>query len=221
MVPKALFTAATRRPGAINVLTKDPDYVLSAGGEIEGGNFSDFRATGDVNLPVNDWISVRGAFQVVSRDGYLDDGTDDDHTQSGRLKVRFDFSQDLRLIVGGDYTHEGGTGVGASLLTGPNQFVGGNAWVGNTSPPARRCLRQHPRFHRGQYALTAADSTVRQPRTASCIRRESRGHRMPAPQQLGIPGQQVQRRLRRSHVDDAGRYADCHSRPTDIPASIT
>ena len=134
--PQGTLYGRNATAGAINVLTKDPDYVLSGGGEIEGGNFSNFRATGDVNLPVNDWISVRGAFQIVSRDGYMDDGTDDDHSQSGRIKVRFDFNQDLRLIVGGDYTHEGGTGGGASLLTGPNQFVGGNPWLGNTSAAA-------------------------------------------------------------------------------------
>ena len=134
--PQGTLYGRNATAGAINVLTKDPDSVLSGGGEIEGGNFGDFRATGDVNLPVNDWISARGAFQVVSRAGYMDDGTDDDHTQSGRIKVRFDFNQDLRLIVGGDYSHEGGMGVGASLLTGPNQFVGGNPWLGNTSAAA-------------------------------------------------------------------------------------
>ena len=134
--PQGTLYGRNATAGAINVLTKNPDFVLSGGGEIEGGDYSNFRAAGDVNLPVNDWIAVRGAFQVASRNGYLDDGTDDDHTQSGRLKVRFDFSQNLRLIVGGDYSHEGGTGVGASVLTGPNQFVGGNAWLGNTSPAA-------------------------------------------------------------------------------------
>ena len=134
--PQGTLYGRNATAGAINVLTKNPDYVLSGGGEIEGGNYSDFRATGDVNLPVNDWIAVRGAFQVVSRAGYLDDGADDDYTQSGRLKVRLDISQDLRLIIGGDYSHSGGNGVGASVMTGPGQFAGGNAWVGNTSPPA-------------------------------------------------------------------------------------
>ena len=134
--PQGTLYGRNATAGAINVLTKNPDFVLSGGGEIEGGDYSNFRAAGDVNLPVNDWIAVRGAFQVASRHGYLDDGTDDDHSQSGRLKVRLDFSQNLRLIIGGDYSHEGGAGVGASVLTGPNQFVGGNAWLGNTSPAA-------------------------------------------------------------------------------------
>lgn len=134
--PQGTLYGRNATAGAINVLTKNPDFVLAGGGEIEGGDYSNFRATGDVNLPVNDWIAVRGAFQVTSRHGYLDDGTDDDHTQSGRLKVRLDFSQDLHLIIGGDYSHDGGTGVGASVLTGPNQYVGGNAWLGNTSPAA-------------------------------------------------------------------------------------
>jgi iron complex outermembrane receptor protein len=134
--PQGTLYGRNATAGAINVLTKEPDHILSAGGELEGGNFNDFRATGNANLPINDWIAVRGAFQVVSRSGYLDDGTDDDHTQSGRLKVRLDFSDNLKLIVGGDYTHVGGNGVGASLLSGSNQFVGGNAWLGNTSPAA-------------------------------------------------------------------------------------
>ena len=134
--PQGTLYGRNATAGAINVLTKNPDYVLSGGGEIEGGDYSDFRATGDVNLPVNDWIAVRGAFQVVSRPAILMMGRMTTHTQSGRLKVRLDFSQNLRLIIGGDYSHEGGTGVGASVLTGPNQFVGGNAWLGNTSPAA-------------------------------------------------------------------------------------
>ena len=168
--PQGTLYGRNATAGAINVLTKNPDFVLSGGGEVEGGDYSNFRATGDVNLPVNDWIAVRGAFQVVSRDGYLNDGADDDHTQSGRLKVRFDISQDLRLIIGGDYSHSGGTGVGASVMTGPNQFAGGNAWVGNTSP--RRLPRSTPArsYSRRVTHSRRFPSTVRRPRTASYMK---------------------------------------------------
>ncbi len=133
--PQGTLYGRNATGGAINIITKDPNHTFTADGQLEIGDYSNVRAQGAVNVPLNDKVAVRGSFQIVSRGGYLSDGTSDDKTQAGRIKARFDLSPDVKLILGGDYSHEGGKGVGAVVATAPGQFAGG-PWSGNTDAAA-------------------------------------------------------------------------------------
>lgn len=132
--PQGTLYGRNATGGAINVITRDPQMRDSLDGEVEVGNYSLARGSGALNMQINDRIALRGAFQVIGRDGYMSDGSDDNKTQSGRMKLRFDASDDLRLVLGVDFTHQGGVGVGATLLTGPDQFLSGNPRIGSTDP---------------------------------------------------------------------------------------
>lgn len=66
--------------------------------------------TGAVNLPVSETAALRGAFNVVHRDGFLSDGANDDIQQSGRLRFKWQPDSDVTLLLNADYTHLGGKG---------------------------------------------------------------------------------------------------------------
>lgn len=149
--PQGTLYGRNATGGAVNVLTKDPSQVYSADGELELGDYSMVRASGDVNAPINDKVALRAAFQIVSHDGYLADGLDDEQSQSGRVKMRFDATPDLKIVIGADYTHEGGKGVGASILTGQDQFLGGDPWAGNTSTAAQALYAHTLDFTAGNF----------------------------------------------------------------------
>ena len=149
--PQGTLYGRNATGGAINVLTKDPGHAYSADGELELGDYSKVRVSGDLNAPLSDQVAIRGAFQIVSHDGYLKDGLDDERSQAGRVKIRFDASPDVRIVVGADYAHEGGRGVGASILTGQDQFLGGDPWLGNTSPAAQALYSHTLDFTAGNF----------------------------------------------------------------------
>lgn len=132
--PQGTLYGRNATGGAINVITKDPEMRDGLDGEVEVGNYGLARGSGALNMQINDRVALRGAFQVVGRNGYMTDGSDDDQTQSGRMKLRIDATDDLRVILGVDFTHQGGVGVGATLLTGPDRFISNNPWVGSTDP---------------------------------------------------------------------------------------
>ncbi len=149
--PQGTLYGRNATGGAINVLTRSPGSAYAADGELEVGNYGLVRASGDVNLPFGDKAALRGAFQIVSRDGYLSDGADDDKTQSGRIKLRLNPAPDVRLILGADYSHQGGKGVGATILTGQDQFIAGDPWIGNTDARAGALYSQSLVFTAGTF----------------------------------------------------------------------
>ena len=58
--------------------------------------------------------AVRAAGIYVSHDGYLNDGTDDQKDYGGRLQLRVDPTELLKVVVEADYFHQGGKGTGAT-----------------------------------------------------------------------------------------------------------
>jgi iron complex outermembrane receptor protein len=83
---------------------------------IELGNYNLIHTTAALNLPIGDNAALRGAFNIVDRDGYLSNGTFDDVQQSGRLRFKWEPGDDVTLMLNGDYSHIGGRGSNAVWL---------------------------------------------------------------------------------------------------------
>ena len=140
--PQGTLYGRNASGGAVNLITNAPQL-----GEVDGfimgelGDHSNERLEGAVNLPLGDTVAARGSFLVVDRGGYLSDGTDDDVRQAGRLRVLWQPSDKISLILNGDLAHEGGNGPGYVMLPRPH---GADEWESASSPRSNAQLAATP-----------------------------------------------------------------------------
>jgi iron complex outermembrane recepter protein len=132
--PQGTLYGRNANGGSINVITNAPKLGEdSIDLSVEAGNYSLTHTSGAANVALTGDSALRAAFNVVHRDGYLSDGTDDDLEQSMRVRYRWEPSSDLSLLLNSDYTHLGGEGGGYAYL--PIR-PGASPWEGVGSPAA-------------------------------------------------------------------------------------
>src|SRR5690606_5899942 len=113
-------TAMLRRPqgtlygrnttgGALNTLSQDPGDRME--GWVAGriGSYNEHEISGALNVPVDDTLSIRGAFQHSQNDGYFrsnftNEKLLDNNTDVARLKIRWQPSDNLTFLLSGDYS---------------------------------------------------------------------------------------------------------------------
>lgn len=139
--PQGTLYGRNASGGAINVISAKPK-LGQVSGFIEGqvGNYNLFQGSGAINLPLGDTFAIRVAGQVVSRDGYLTDGYDDDKTQSVRLHALWEPSSDFSILLSGNYQHTGGKGAGTVL----NPQLPGDPFRGSSDPAVRNIITSQP-----------------------------------------------------------------------------
>lgn len=144
--PQGTLYGRNATGGALNILTNRPTDELGGYINFEAGSYKLLKVDGAVNIPASDTLAFRGAFQVVTRDGYLSDGTSDDRQQNVRLSALWKPTADVRLFLSGGYSHQGGKGAGLAI-TYPRCSSSGclNPWTGITDPVANTIrLNQNP-----------------------------------------------------------------------------
>ncbi|KKW92001.1 TonB-dependent receptor [Sphingobium chungbukense] len=111
--PQGTLYGRNSSGGALNVIPATPK-LGERGGYVQLGiqNYSGVSSEAAVNLPISDTIALRASGQIVSRDGYISDGSDDDKHQSARLQLLFKPSDAFSLRLWGSYQHLGGRGPG-------------------------------------------------------------------------------------------------------------
>lgn len=164
--PQGTLYGRNATGGAINVLPVKP-RIGELGGYVLGsyGNYNDLRLEGAVNIPVGDNGAIRVSGNVLDRDGYFTDGTNDNEIASLRVQMMGKLTPDLTVRVSGDYTHQGGEGFG-TRYAGRYQFgPGGYTFVPSNLPeseglftPAAQAFRQTAFI--GQAGRAAAPLTV-------------------------------------------------------------
>ena len=85
--PQGTLYGRNAAAGVINIITNAPGPELGGQLTVNVGNYDLRRVQGAVNIPLKQNLAVRAAFNVVDRDGYLQDGYDDDQQESGRIRV--------------------------------------------------------------------------------------------------------------------------------------
>lgn len=115
--PQGTLYGRNASGGALNVVTRKPD-LNDPSGYVSGeyGNYDLKQVEGALNLPFGETFALRGAFQIVDRDGYYEDNSGDDVHQSGRLHALWRPNEMISLLVTGDYTHVGGDGEGYAIF---------------------------------------------------------------------------------------------------------
>jgi len=132
--PQGTLYGRNANGGSINVITNAPELRRDyADLNFEVGDYSLFHESGAVNVAIGDDAAVRGAFNIVRRNGYLSDGSDDDVQQDGRVRFKWEPNGDVSLLLNADYSHIGGRGAGYTFLP---QRPGSDPWESVTSPAA-------------------------------------------------------------------------------------
>jgi iron complex outermembrane recepter protein len=132
--PQGTLYGRNANGGSINVITNEPRLGETSGEFNESvGNYGLFEESGAINVPIGETLAIRTAFNVVNRRGYLSDGTDDDVEQSGRIRLKWQPSDDIRVLLNTDYSHIGGDNGGYTYLP---QRPGSSPWEGVGDPAA-------------------------------------------------------------------------------------
>lgn len=114
--PQGTLYGRNATGGSINVLPRRPSLGgIEADITAELGNYDAKKLTGGVNLPLGETVAVRFAGQVIDRDGYMSDGTDDERGAAGRVSLLFRPSGDFSATLVGDYFEQWGEGAGGVL----------------------------------------------------------------------------------------------------------
>ncbi len=75
--PQGTLFGRNSTAGSINIITARPVYDQAFGsGDIEFGNNNHKLMRGMFNVPINDWIALRGSFMVDKTDSYIDQRMD-------------------------------------------------------------------------------------------------------------------------------------------------
>jgi iron complex outermembrane receptor protein len=92
--PQGTLLGRNATAGAVNIITAKPTDTFSAYLSQEYGDYNTHNTTGMLNMPVNDKIQVRLAFQTRNHDGYrknpVGQAGDDENSQAGRAEVAFE-----------------------------------------------------------------------------------------------------------------------------------
>jgi iron complex outermembrane receptor protein len=139
--PQGTLYGRNATGGAINLVTRRPAFEREGYVIGELGSQSLRRFAGALNEPLTDTLAVRGAVQVIDRDGYLSDGYDDQDSQAGRLRLLWRPSDAASLSLNAGLAHVGGMGGGGAVL--PRQ---GDPWLGPSSREVNAFLDRQPVF---------------------------------------------------------------------------
>lgn len=112
--PQGTLYGRNTTAGLVNVISAKPHEFFEASADMTLGNYNTRQFTGIVNMPVNDSVSFRAAVNIDQRDNYVEyeafDGTeavdisDFKDNRSIRLSGLFNFTEDMTLLVRGDYS---------------------------------------------------------------------------------------------------------------------
>lgn len=133
--PQGTLYGRNASGGAINLITNRPKLDgYSGNASIETGDYGEVKGEAALNVPLGSTAALRGAFQVVRRDGYDTGGQDDDQHQSFRLQGLWEPSDTLSLRTSVDFSHIGGNGPAYVFKGVDPSLAGGLAGLGIPLP---------------------------------------------------------------------------------------
>jgi iron complex outermembrane receptor protein len=115
--PQGTLYGRNATAGAINVISARPifDYAGAVGAEY--GSYNQFGVNGMVNVPFGDKAAVRLAMRTLKRDGYAADGkSEDQNSRAYRGQLLIKPTDDLSILLAGDYDLRKGVGPAAYKL---------------------------------------------------------------------------------------------------------
>ncbi|MDC0598522.1 TonB-dependent receptor [Gammaproteobacteria bacterium] len=118
--PQGILYGRNATGGSINLITAKPTRDMEGYGRATLGNYGLLVTEGAVSGPMSEMVSGRLAFRKLDRDGYAENevtGTDTDNADQFGLRglLQFDFSQNLDLLLSGEYYEEDDRALGLNF----------------------------------------------------------------------------------------------------------
>jgi len=94
--------------GAINYITVKPSDTFEGSVKLSYGNYNSNQLFAAIGGPINDWLKVRVAFNMLNRSGFgrnivSNTPINDEHRQMGRLSVIIEPSSKFSIFLSGEY----------------------------------------------------------------------------------------------------------------------
>jgi iron complex outermembrane receptor protein len=122
--PQGTLYGRNAAAGAVNVITNRPVNDYQAMLEVGAGDYGLIETQGMVNVPVNQQLALRAAFQTLNHDGYVGNSYYDANNVGARLEAQWTPTDKLSVFAEGNYTHNGGHGTTATYYP----FAGVAPW---------------------------------------------------------------------------------------------
>jgi iron complex outermembrane receptor protein len=114
--PQGTLYGRNAAAGAVNIITNKPRQEFGAAGELEFGNFGEFRTEGSLNVPLSSTFAVRFAARQFQHEGYYSNGLSDAHQQGARISALKTFSDASTLLASIDYENSNDRDYGLSIV---------------------------------------------------------------------------------------------------------
>ncbi|EED33382.1 TonB-dependent receptor domain protein [gamma proteobacterium NOR5-3] len=115
--PQGTLYGRNATGGVVNYIPNKPVLGENSGylqGEV--GNYSKIGLQGAANVAVSDTVAIRVSGNSLDRDGFSDDGTNDQDSYSLRAQLLFEPNDKLSVRVAADYSEVSSTGPGGDLI---------------------------------------------------------------------------------------------------------
>jgi iron complex outermembrane recepter protein len=128
--PQGTLFGRNATGGAIRIITRDPSFTPSADISYSYGSFHESKVTLYADTPVSSTVAVNFAALYDHDDGYIRDVATNSpvaqNTVAGfRLKVLFQPNDDLKFILGGNYSDtKNNTGYALRVINGYSVYAG-------------------------------------------------------------------------------------------------
>lgn len=136
--PQTTLTGRNAEGGSINVITNAPELnQVVAKATVTAGNYHTLAGEGALNLPLSDELALRAAFSAVKRGPYFSDGSGNEDTVSSRVRLLFQPTDAIKLIVSGEYSTQGAVesgGVNSGYINLAQPFYALNGYYWSRSP---------------------------------------------------------------------------------------
>lgn len=109
--PQGTLYGRNASGGAVNLITHDPDPVLTGAAEVTFGNYDARRLRAMINVPLSNGWAFRAAGLFSQHDGYTRNALDgtrmgDEDLAGVRAKLKYAAGERFSFVLGAEYTHE-------------------------------------------------------------------------------------------------------------------
>lgn len=91
--------------GSVNIITNDPTDEWTLSGRLGYGSYNSVNAQLVANAPITNDLSFRVAANVLTRDGYFNNGQSGNGEVNSRAKLLYHPSDTFSVLLGGEYYH--------------------------------------------------------------------------------------------------------------------